>query len=443
MLMDYWERIRTTFKNLTLNASFIAFVIPPAPYTPNETAILKDHFLANITEQGAVMASPSKSHPDYYYHWVRDAAIAMSLVQDWYAKDHKEDDKTRLKHYVSFVNTAQHAIPTQGYELLGEPKFYLNGTVYTNAWGRPQNDGPALRAMTLIRFANSLLNQSNEKDYVTTTLYAPSLDYDAMGVIKRDLEYVASHWRDKSVDLWEESLGYHFFTASVQRQALLLGAKLAHRLNDPEAAAYYDNEASEMKSLLTLFIDHDTHRIKNSLLQNGPDKTDNIDTSIILGILKAPADIDLSDKRISNTIDALKRYFQDTYPINLAEKTVLMGRYPNDTYDGYETNKQGNPWPLLTATLADFYYQLSHQHAVAGDITDAMHYLEAGDNLLKRLKHYTLNQHLSEQFNRDSGAAQGANDLTWSYQAVLHALEKRHDLIKDLQDMIHGEYDTP
>jgi len=29
---------------------------------------------------GAVMASPSRSNPDYYYHWIRDAALVMKEV---------------------------------------------------------------------------------------------------------------------------------------------------------------------------------------------------------------------------------------------------------------------------------------------------------------------------------------------------------------------------
>ena len=33
---------------------------------------------------------------------------------------------------------------------LGEPKFNVDETAFTGSWGRPQRDGPALRATTLI-----------------------------------------------------------------------------------------------------------------------------------------------------------------------------------------------------------------------------------------------------------------------------------------------------
>lgn len=429
MLQDCLHKLYKHVKKITLNSCFLAFVIPPSPYSQTDINTLKKHFLSNITPQGAVMASPSQSHPNYYFHWVRDAAITMSLVEDWYEQDNNPNDKKRLKRYVDFVNTTQHAIPTPGYELLGEPKYYLDGTVYTGAWGRPQNDGPALRAITLIRFANTLLASPTEENYVTTHLYAPSLDYDAMGAIKRDLEYVASHWRNKSVDLWEESTGYHYFTSTQQKLALQMGARLAKRLNDPDASHYYDTQAKEVDSLLSLFIDHDMARLKASILQEGPDKTGNIDSSILLSLLDTALDDELDDSIIQNTVKALLSYFKQTYKINDGTDTILIGRYPNDTYDGYETNQLGNPWPLLTSTLAHYYYRLAHHYVQTHDDALAKQMIEKGDAILKRLKHYTSTLHLSEQLNRDTGVAQGANDLTWSYQALLKALEARKKVI--------------
>lgn len=40
---------------------------------------------------------------------------------------------------------------------LGEPKFNVDLTEFTGAWGRPQRDGPALRSIALIDFGNWLL----------------------------------------------------------------------------------------------------------------------------------------------------------------------------------------------------------------------------------------------------------------------------------------------
>lgn len=40
---------------------------------------------------------------------------------------------------------------------LGEPKFNVDESAYTGSWGRPQRDGPALRAIALIDFGNWLI----------------------------------------------------------------------------------------------------------------------------------------------------------------------------------------------------------------------------------------------------------------------------------------------
>lgn len=40
---------------------------------------------------------------------------------------------------------------------LGEPKFNVDMTEFTGSWGRPQRDGPALRATAMISYANWLI----------------------------------------------------------------------------------------------------------------------------------------------------------------------------------------------------------------------------------------------------------------------------------------------
>jgi glucoamylase len=40
---------------------------------------------------------------------------------------------------------------------LAEPKYNVDMTAFTGGWGRPQRDGPALRATALIDFGNWLI----------------------------------------------------------------------------------------------------------------------------------------------------------------------------------------------------------------------------------------------------------------------------------------------
>ena len=47
---------------------------------------------------------------------------------------------------------------------LGEPKYYANETRFNDAWGRPQRDGPSLRATALLTYANWLLDTREPAD---------------------------------------------------------------------------------------------------------------------------------------------------------------------------------------------------------------------------------------------------------------------------------------
>jgi glucoamylase len=91
------------------------------------------------TLQGTVVASPSKFKPDYYYMWVRDAGIVMrSLLME-------ELDVGKL--YNDYANISTFEQESDLPAGLGEPKFHVDGKVFRGPWGRPQNDGPALRVL--------------------------------------------------------------------------------------------------------------------------------------------------------------------------------------------------------------------------------------------------------------------------------------------------------
>ena len=48
--------------------------------------------LDNIIENGTVIASPSRKEPDYYYHWIRDAAMVMGhLVHRFECGEHQHN----------------------------------------------------------------------------------------------------------------------------------------------------------------------------------------------------------------------------------------------------------------------------------------------------------------------------------------------------------------
>src|SRR5688500_10336164 len=105
--------------------------------------------------KGAVVASPSKDNPNYFFHWIRDAALIMDIVVELYLRAATPAEKARyqtmLVDFIDFSRRNQLTENPSGG--LGEPKFEAHGGAFTGAWGRPQNDGPALRAIALTKLA--------------------------------------------------------------------------------------------------------------------------------------------------------------------------------------------------------------------------------------------------------------------------------------------------
>ncbi len=200
---------------------------------------------------GAVIAAQSKINPDYYYHWVRDAALAMDAMTGVYRTSESTIQRKfiqeKFRDYLNFTALIQNHKTLAD---LGEPKFNVDGSVFNEPWGRPQNDSPALRAISLIHWAKILIDE-NRIYYVREKMYSNELP--ATLPIKKDLEYVSHHWKDSTFDLWEEVKGTHFYTLMVSRRALLEGAQLANKLGDNGAANWYKLQANEIALELQKF----------------------------------------------------------------------------------------------------------------------------------------------------------------------------------------------
>lgn len=442
--------------------------------------------LKNVLPTGAVIASPSTS-PDYRFHWVRDGAITMDTIRELRGRSSDAIEQARLLQllwsYAEFSRrnqlTPNPSGPADGLGM-GEPKFNLDGSAYNEPWGRPQNDGPALRASTLIRLAHELIDQGREAE-VRERLYNPHQKWST--VIKSDLEFVSHHWRDSSFDLWEEVRGAHFYTRLVQRRALLEGAGLAERLGDEPAARWYRSQASLLESALSRHWD--THRQQIDATRDRDEginyKSSGLDVAVILGVLHATprglsgdSSEDLffqaSDPRVLATVQKIEEAFRTIYPINSRPTDpeglpmgTAIGRYPEDRYSGESTSSQGNPWFLATAALAEHSYrtasELKRARLLTITATSARFYnrlpavmllggvrasdklrmgrdprftaiirglQERGDALLRRIKyHGDPSGELSEQFNRDNGYMQSARALTWSHAGLLTAVWAR------------------
>ncbi|KAI5926640.1 carbohydrate-binding module family 20 protein [Camillea tinctor] len=401
---------------------------------------------------GYIVASPSTTNPDYFYTWTRDGALTMKMIVDEFILGKKD-----LQIYIEDYLHAQAALQTitnpSGTFLpsgtgLGEPKYKVDGTRYNGAWGRPQRDGPALRAIALITYSNWLVAHG-QKARAKTVIWP---------IISNDLSYIGQYWNSTGFDLWEEVNGSSFFTTQNQYRALVEGTHLATALGVNCTGC---DQASDVQCFLQQAYWNGEYFVANINIDTGRTGKD---ANSILGPISvfdinAKCD-DLSiqpcNSRGLSNFKALIDSFRNAtlYPINkdiAKDKGIAVGRYTEDVYFG------GNPWYLITAAAAEYLYDAVAQWKVQGSLiidetsiaffkdiypsAQAKTYKRTtpefsrilsaitayADSFAAVVQQYTpQNGSLSEQFNRTApGAPVSARDLTWSYAAFVTMAERR------------------
>ena len=224
--------------------------------------------------RGSILASPEMAaydpYPDYFFHWLRDLALVADALRE--AIEAGMLELAAIEHLADFVafslglcrldgpsflkgggfpeaiepSFLQHVRPRDeiadvtGDRVLGEPRFNADGSLDVMKWARPQNDGPALRALTVTRFF--ALDGFRERAGAA-----------AMNLLRYDLDYTLSHWRQPCFDLWEETSGFHYHTRLIQYAALAAGAAFMATEGDAGRATTYAGAARE------LFVELDAH----------------------------------------------------------------------------------------------------------------------------------------------------------------------------------------
>ncbi len=451
-----------------------------APWMEEEFQAAQMRLVENISPwdglRGTVIASPSRSNPNYYYHWIRDGALVMKTI--FHLSAFGNQNSTANSYFdlvIDFANLSEIHQNSETPGSLGEVKFYVDGTPFTGPWGRPQNDGPALRAITLTALAHKLYYNGSHPDLLVK-LYDSQMPTSS--IIKRDLEYISEHWRDHDFDLWEEVKAHHFFTRLAQSTALKNGADLAILLDDPFAAQWYHRQAT----LIDLELEKHWAPSEGSFLAHldrisGVSYKSGLDASVILALLlndRKDSKLGIHDDRYQSTVLQLEERFSRIYRINqdTHQMAPAIGRYPEDLYDGTGSSR-GNPWFLTTLGFAQYYYRLADalhlQKAIpltpinrkfwrsllsdrpelfsllssaralerAKDETSFLavidELIEKGDQFINRVKkHMDGERSMSEQFDRNNGFMRGARDLSWSYSALIEAALERCYLFRHL-----------
>lgn len=296
-----------------------------------------------------------------FYSWTRDAALVFKmLVDEFLAGDAALE--TQIRDYIGAQAVIQGINnPSGGLsngQGLGEPKFNVDETAFTGNWGRPQRDGPSLRATAMIAYAKYLV--STGQTSTVLNLVWP--------IIRNDLSYTAQYWNQTGFDLWEEVNGSSFFTIAASHRALVEGSTLAASIG--QSCSYCDSQAPQALCFVQSFW---TGQYIDSNINTNDGRTGKDANSLLTSIHNFDPAALCDDKTFqpcsSRALANHKQVtdsFRSVYSINngIAQgQAVAVGRYSEDVY------YNGNPWYLATTAAAEQLYDALYQWNKIGSVT--------------------------------------------------------------------------
>ena len=398
---------------------------------------------------GAVVASPVPASydpdPDYFFHWYRDSAIVIDALRLLHAAGQSGDEAPRLfgefvrfsaalarldgrrlaaasgewrlrvaADFVQFLRPDAELQRVHGEAVAAETRVNADGSLDISNWGRPQNDGPALRALTLLRW---MPNTSLDADLQTI----------CDGLLREDLRFTRNHWREPCYDIWEEERGLHYYTLRVGAQALDEGADWLASRGEPREAQYCRTDAEAILERLDGYWLADHGYYRSRVLETGQASAKELDIAVILAALQAGDDRathSVRDPRIHATLGALDRAFEADYPINHnrpAARGPALGRYRGDRY------YSGGAYYFATLAAAELCYR-----AAGSGGHDTL--LARGDRYLETVRAFIpAGGDMSEQFDQRTGEQTSAKHLAWSYAAFISCAAARRAVTDERQ----------
>ncbi|KAL6914173.1 hypothetical protein FSST1_011933 [Fusarium sambucinum] len=429
----------------------------------SESSIAIEQLLCNIgsdgchsqgVASGVVIASPDTEDPDYFFTWTRDAALVFKYVIDRFINQYDAGLQKKIQQYIASQAKLQGVSNPSGSlsdgSGLGEAKYEVDLSPFTGGWGRPQRDGPALRATAIITYANWLIDNG----------YTSTASDIVWPVVRNDLNYVAQYWNQTGFDLWEEVRGSSFFTTASQYRALIEGAALAKKLGK-SGDTYTTIAPQALCFLQTYWIPSGKYVDSNINVNDG--RTGKDANSILTSIhnfdpalsCDAATFQPCSDKALANHKAVTDSFRSWNINKGISQgSAVSVGRYIEDVY------YNGNPWYLATLAAAEQLYDALYVWKQKGSITvndvslsffkdlvsgistgtytsDSATFKTITDAVSKYADGYVSivqkyvgdNGALAEQFDKNNGRPLSATDLTWSYAAFLSAADRRAGIV--------------
>jgi glucoamylase len=394
--------------------------------------------------KGSIVASPVLGaydpEPDYFFHWFRDSAVVIDALRILFEDDGLDGEffthfadfvrfslalqdldgrslsESPWRHaiapdYRQYVRTEADLAAAQGEALLGETRVNPDGTLDISKWPRPQFDGPAMRAIALLRWQNTVRFEND---------LASAVD----ALLRADLRFTLRHWREASFDIWEEEKGLHYYTLRAAARALQAGADWFERHGEEADAAACRAETSAILSTLDGFWREDLQFYKSRILQSRAPSTKELDISVIFAAIHAgetSATHSVRDPRMHATLARLEALFDSEYAINKnrgGARGPAMGRYAGDVY------YSGGAYYFSTLAAAEFCFRAATCSPATKELTDR------GDAFLETVRAYTPpSGELSEQFDQHTGVQRSAQQLAWSYAAFISCTHARRQVI--------------
>tara|TARA_B100001094_G_scaffold100531_2_gene96654 strand:- start:5165 stop:6325 length:1161 start_codon:yes stop_codon:yes gene_type:complete len=366
------------------------------------------------TNKGIIIASPS-TIPPYKYHWIRDSALVMRVFIDMYSRTKESKYFEYIMNYIENENKVQELNTISG---LGEPKINIDCKPYNGDWGRPQNDGPALRSIMMLK----IIDLFNYK-------YNLIIERMILPVIMKDLEYIIENYDKVSFDIWEEYCGWHFYTRLVQLKFLkeVISNRKILKISDEKLSKVKDIYAKLLKNIED-HIDNDNNTIISSFDKDGK-IIKYADSSILLAYCHIDYDVEILKKfpiyRTEKVIEELLLYFREKYDdceIN------LIGRYMDDKY--YD----GQIWIICSLSLAQVYLEIYKERnkvinrspmnrAISNPNND---YFIIANDILEKILTLDVDFILPEQFNPITSEYYSAKKLTWNYSELYVLIRNIH-----------------
>ncbi|PWU14020.1 MAG: hypothetical protein C5B49_13870 [Bdellovibrio sp.] len=433
---------------------------------------------------GAVAAAESRTHPNYFRNWIRDAAEAYQVMFNLYLQgdlNWSPDEILKLMtDYFDFTQKITKIHPR------GFPLVNMDGSaIEESEWGWPQNCGPALRASSFVT-AEKVMQKIFDEGHLDKEKL-PLFRERIFDLVAADVAYTATQWQENTFDSWEEVKSKrHFFTLMVQRRALLEGARLARRMGKLDKKQQWEQVANQISEVLRTDENFSKDLIEaTSGRSGGIVKPALYDMSVILGVLLGKVkgqSYGVDEPRVIATLWNLEKTFERILPINHNRPKgngVMFSRWEGDGWTGFKRDAPGSAhfWFLTTFAASEFYYDLAETYREKKSVVIDARTISAFESILQEytpgpgepnvalqanqelqgkelqvlisaLREHgdgimkTLNYHryqdgpragqMGEQGDKWKGEVTGPERLTWSHVNAIRAFLARRKLVAAL-----------